>query len=436
MASTTCPLPEVGEALDPYIKSRAEVASIRRDLQSLLQAQLQRDGIPLSSINVTTPTISQPGIPPASIIGIRKAYWKALLAHQVAQAKHDALRADLDKLKHQRVNGVNAESQPSTNIGEDYIPLLRLREKQRKLKSIESAYDSIATAGINLSTATLDDVVKKQIGETPVQPNTQPTTSRNSEAETKILELKKALISTKRRVEERRRNVASGEMNGTDSASPQMEIAGLQDALQELTGWMETQLTIIANAEATAQPDESPAKDGATDDINKPDVDIEVLYQNYLEARERLVRNVNDPPLTSSDHGEHTSGETSISRDGGLPVKSPAEILLPYIPILAAGKQEEQALMQQSAYVRRHISSAETATERLLRRLADESHLVQPGSNGGDDWATAAKEASNATTTYVKTRVEAGELSVDSAEQALESIKSMPASLDRLLSAT
>lgn len=422
--------------LDPYIKSRDEVAAIRGGVQSLLQSQLQSNGVPLSSINLSAPTTSQLGPPPQGISGVRKAYWRALQAHNVAQAKYDALRADLERLKHQRSNTTNTESQPSTTIGEDYIPLLRLREKQRKLKAIESAYASIASAGSDISTNTSDDIVKRQIGETPVPPSSQPFANRDSDADAKILELKKALVSTKRRVEERRKNVASQEVNAPNSASPQTAIVGLQNALQELTGWMETQLTIIANAEATALPDETPAKTGATDQTMKPDADAAGLYAKYVEARERLVRNVNDPPTTSIDHAEDLVSEISSMKDTNFPSKSSAEILLPHLPTLLAIKQEEQALIQQSAYVRRQTTSAETATERILRRLADESHLVQSGANTGGDWAAPAKDTSNATRTYVKTRTEAGDASVSSADRALGSITSMPASLDRLLSSS
>lgn len=433
MAHQDCPLPEVGEVLAPYIKSREEAAAIRQTLQSHVQSQLRSNDVPLSSVNLTTAPSFRLESPPARISGVRKTYWKALQAHNEAQAKYDALRSDLEKLKHQRPSLGGKENQTLTAVNEDYIPLLRQREKQRKLKAIETAHASIASAAGDLATAALDDIVKKQIGEPPIPPSSPLSSDRSSDAESKILELKRALISTKRRVEERQMNVASPKINGAGGFSPQMEIAGLQNMLQELTAWMETQLTIIASSEASEPPNGSPARISASDDISNSTTGIEPLYQKYVEARERLVKTVNNPSKASFDHVDNLISDAPNPRDPEPSSKSSAEILLPYIPILLAAKQEEQALMQQSAYVRRHVAASESATDRLLRRLADESHLVQPGASSGGDWAEAAREASDATKSFVKARVQAGEASVNSADEALDGIKFMPASLDRLL---
>lgn len=436
MALEGFPLPEVSEALSPYIKPRDEVSAIRKELHLHLQSQVKSDAIPLSSVNLTTRTTSTSKSPPASVSDIRRAYLKALQAHNAAQAEYDTLRADLDRLKHPNAKSRNNGSHSCTTIGEDYIPLLRQREKQRKLKAIETAYAGIASAGGELPITAQDDILKKRLGEPPIPPSTQPSLSRSSDVEAKILELKKALISTKRRVDERQGNALSHDVNGGSAVSPQMEIAGLQNALQELTAWMESQLTIIANAESTAESEESPTKSGAPDETANSNSDIEALYQRYIEARERLVQTINDPTKPSVDQVDGLVNEALNSKDVNPPSKSSVEVLLAYLPTLLSAKQEEQALMQQSAYVRRHITSAETATERLLHRLADESHLVQPGASSGENWATAAREASDATRDYVKARVEVGESSINSADQALENIKSLPASLDRLLPST
>lgn len=432
MSTDNCPLPEVAEALGPYIRTRNEVAAIRRGLHQHLQSQLRNGNTPLTSASLTIPPESQLGSPPSSLTGVRKAYWKALQAHGEAQARYDALRADLDRLKHQRSGPEAHSARHSTSVNDDYIPLLRLREKQRKLKAIETAYSEITSTGADLFVSPLDEIVKKQIGELSVPPNTHPSSDRTSEVEGKILELKKALVATKRRVDERKKQESlSTETNGASEVSPKSEIAGLQRALQELTTWMESQLTVIANAEGATQ---SPEDSGTAPDTKISSDTIETLYRQYVEARERLLRTVNGLPETQpNDSIEDLTGQNPVPRDTNALAKAPAELLLPYIPTLVAAKQAEQALMQQNAYVRRHISSAEAETDRLLRRLADESHLVQPGATSGSDWADAAKEASVATDNFIRERVEAGEAFANSTRQGLENIRSLPASLDRLI---
>src|ERR1700761_6761094 len=102
-----CPLPEVAEALRPFIRPREEVTNIRRGLQAHLQNQLRANGATVSSIDLASPGTVVLDTPSNSLSGVRKAYWRALKAHNAAQSKYDALRAEIDQL--QRVKSIEEQ---------------------------------------------------------------------------------------------------------------------------------------------------------------------------------------------------------------------------------------------------------------------------------------------------------------------------------------
>lgn len=441
MAPDDCPVQEVGEALRPYIKPRHEVAAIRNDLHHYLAAQLQTDGLPLHATTLLQPLTTDPGPPPPSLSGVRKAYWKALQAHAQAQSKCDSLRAELEQLKHRRssdVPGVDAPSAASVN--ETYIPLLRQKEKQRKLKAVESAYLQIHATGEDLSsTSSVDDVVKKHIGELPNPPSAQlPFGQPDSEAEAKILELKKALISSTHRADERRKDPASSALDRTPDFSPRAQIAGLQAALHALTTWMETQLATISSTEPSTPATEHSTTNNSAHPTPRP-ADIEKLYTKYIEARKRLTALLNNPPTPPPESNTSTLLQSPTSTQKKDPTHLPSsapEIILSHLPTLTKAKQKEHHLTHQTALTRRHLALAEAETARLMQRLADESHLVEAGRSQtprGEEWARAAKEAGDATAEFVRGRVQVGEKAVGGARGALEEIEGLPGVVERVL---
>ncbi|KAK5172310.1 uncharacterized protein LTR77_003948 [Saxophila tyrrhenica] len=441
MAIQECPLPEVAEALKPYIRRREEVAEIRGNLQKHLHDHLDRDGSPLTTVTLSAPGVTHLGSPPSSLTGVRRAYWKALEAHSKAQAKYDGLKQELDQIR-RGVNGGHSDSSSGTAT-EDYIALLRQKEKHRRLNVINNALSKTSGSTETASASNLDDSIRKKVGELPVPPSTQPSFSRSPEVDAKMMQLKKAVVSSKRRVDEQRRNAAEQATDANrEATTAEAEVAGLQKALQELTTWMETQLTTIAESEADAQPADGGARqNGATAD---PEIDldnIETLYESYLEARHRVVQNTNSSHITEGNTEEAAEwsnrSSTQRSQSPSHPnAKSSAVAALPFIRALAAAKSEEQSLVQQTAYVRKQLSSAEEGTARLIERLADESHLVHPGASSGKDWAEAGAQASRATKDSVADRLRSGKMYAGSAKEQYEAIEALPSSLDGLHSVT
>lgn len=432
-----CPLPEVVSALGPFIKSRDEVAAIRRNLQAYLQKQLPGDGeTPLTAARLVAPRENDLGDPPPALMGVRKAYWKALQANQAAQAKYDALKADLEALKRPPLEPDT--DQPSIN--DTYIPLLRQKEKLRRLKVLERAYSSLST----LPSESLDDQLKSRLGAQPTSPSGQTPTSNSRKApevESKLLDLKKAALTVKSRVknQEARNAVAKASLPPNEELPNAARIAGLQKALQELTVWMEEMLGVIADAEAEApnltaptphEANGTPVKTGPKADLE----DIETAYEHYLDTRRKLVQQASTPP-SDEDEDSEPLFPPSRSPNASKPAHSkpsPAELLLPLIPQLASLKSQETALLNQKSYLRRQLAASEDETARLIQRLAGESHLVQPGANSGADWAGASREAAAETEKVVLERIKVGEEWSGKARAAMATIEDVPEAIEQL----
>ncbi|KAI7284333.1 hypothetical protein KC345_g2334 [Hortaea werneckii] len=422
----TCPLPEVAEALGPFIKPRDEVSRIRQELQSYLQKQAGSADVPLSTANVTASSEQDVLSPGPALSGVRKAYLQALRVHSEAQGKHDRLRADLERLSAGSLDE-NKRPDTSASVTENHLPLLRQRERQRKLQAIQRAFEGISSTGKAATNAHIDDLVRQKAGDLPAPPSVQQQAySDKPDVDGRVLELKKAIIATKRRVD--LPTTSDSTSNDDTSRQSTSEVAGLQAALQELTVWMEDQLSLIGSAEGDSQaaPSTPSTAEQATPGATSSVEDIGALYEDYIDARERLITTINSPPSTTTTPDDSRSMSRSPPSRDIERRASPAETLLPHIRRLASTKLNEQALLQQSAYLRRQISTAEGEDQRLILRLADESHIVQPGASKGKDWAEAGKEASRATTEAASGRLKAGEKATANAKKALDDIDYVP----------
>jgi hypothetical protein len=151
-----------------------------------------------------------------------------------------------------------------------------------------------------------------------------------------------------------------------------------------------------------------------------------------LEARRTLLDTVQSrqdiSPLASAPDSPKPPRTSSQEPDAA---STTATTLLPFIKPLLDTQASEQEVIQQAAYARRQLSAADSSSERLLRRFADESHLVHPGASHGRDWARAGEEAGEATRELVLARAKAGEKSSREAEVTLGKLKGFTSGLEK-----
>lgn len=101
----SCPIPQVEDALSPYIHTRQETHRIRQTLTEYLKKQLQDDSEqPLSHLSLTCPPPSlkanTTSIPSE---GLYKQYLEALAAHQRAQERYAAIKEEIHELNDDHV---------------------------------------------------------------------------------------------------------------------------------------------------------------------------------------------------------------------------------------------------------------------------------------------------------------------------------------------
>ncbi|KAK0269372.1 hypothetical protein LTR91_000566 [Friedmanniomyces endolithicus] len=423
MASLDCPIPSVGASLNPYIKTRDEVTRIRKDLHSHLQVHDGSELVFLSLANPSGPIKSQT---PTTITGVRKAYLDALRAHSASQARYDALKADLASLAESKssTSAVPVVSQPSVN--DCHVPMLRQREKRRQLQLIDRTYVAVTTTGAASIDGHLDDIVRQQAGDLPTLLSKPPANlSEKSNVEAQILKLKKTVLSVRRSVDALAAGNSGDRAISVPPARTGGEALGLQSALNELTGWMEQRLAVIGDADAKSQAigvTEVSNAHAASGGVSLDD--IAASYRDYLVARQRTIYTTSSTPLTFRPASFSVALENGTSTRHQL--RSPANTILPYLDGLTSAKHEELCLFQESSFLRRQIAASESETQRLLARLADESHLVHPGISKARSWTTAAAEASNATKEVALQRLQNGESSTGAAAQVLQGVRNVP----------
>ncbi|KAM3419919.1 hypothetical protein BST61_g3239 [Cercospora zeina] len=435
-----CPFPEVAKALQPYIKSRQEVQDIRRGLQASLPVS------PLDAPHAARPDDSNRG----GFTGVRKAYLRALQAHRSAQERYDALKTELGRISQPAPSQGAQTTTDATFLSDSYVPLVRQREKKRRLDVIDKTLAIIATTGGDAVSMSFDDLIKSQVGELPHPPTTAGYADRDlgSDAGGDGSRLKRAILAAKQDIEEHEQ--ASVQANGiADSdVNPVADLKALQKTHNELTTWMEKQLAMISDLDNTKE-DDDPAQAAAAPDHyplseDTPAfslTDIESLYDQYLDSRQRLLEIVStqdQDPLDSPPSSPETSrrNATMPSDSESTTFPNTSELLLPYLARLTLTRQCSQSLLQQSTFTRRQLSTAESRTQELLARLADESHLVQPEHRRGEprarDWKVAAEEASASTLYTAMTKLQSGEVAAESADRSLSAIQSMPKSIEAL----
>lgn len=441
-----CPLPkEVAEALQPYIKTRQEVEHVRRGLQA---------SFPVSTLDTARKSYSETP-EPGGLTGVRKAYLQALQAHRVAQERYDALKTELEQLSRSEPTPGGAQGNTTAFLTESYVPLIRQRERRRKLAIVEKTLAKITAAGGDTVVESFDKVAKREVGELPHPPSTSGYADRELESDYDLTRLKKAILSTKRELEEHEELSAQANGIAEGDINPHADLKALQKTHSELTAWMENQLAMISDVDSTKDGSSSTysaADNSAGEEAAFSLSDIENLYKQYLDSRQRLLRVVShqerqdSSPSSSPDTTRRrstspttpTTTTTTLDSDPSLP--APSELILPYLTRLTSTKQTSQSLSQQTTHLRRQLTLAETQTQDILTRLADESHLVQPehhhhrrrggGAPQGQDWREAAEEAREATVNIVKKRVESGNAFAEQAVQTLESIHGLPGCVD------
>jgi hypothetical protein len=410
-----CPLPELAEALRPYIKSREEIAEIRRGIDSLLSQHIQDDDVPISKVSLSFAGTSAQSTLNSPFNGARRAFMQALIARQKAQSQYDALRAELDLL--QQTPKEKETDAKAENPVADTVALIRQRQRRDKLLVIDKALDDLEKVRHTSQYVDPSELLNGMQSQVPPPLAQQSQDESLAEAQSYVFELQKAVLRAQSTIQSTPR-IDSSRKPVTEEWK---RAYALRRARDELIAWIEDELAKLSEDEGHVDLNLDMSGDSGAQSMDEIKTTLSELYNKYITSRERLVRVLNTRHnKTDSDFVEALpEKQQSTSSDEPSNSAALASEVLPYIGILRSTAQEEAALMQHTSYLRRQITAVSTETEQLLVRLSDESHMVRPGTSHTAAWAEAARDARTGDREVINSRLVTGETSIDGVRKVL-----------------
>lgn len=410
-----CPLPELAEALKPYIKPRDEIAEIRRGIDSLLSQHAQDDNVPTSKVTLSIAETSAQSSLNSPFHGARRAFMQALIARQKAQSQYEALKAELSLLQHTPTEKENEEKE---NPVASTVALIRQRQRRDKLLVIDKALDDLEKVRHSSRYADPSELLNGIQSQIPPPLAQQSQDESLAEAEFHMFELQKAVLRAQSTIQSTSR-VNSPRAPVTEEWK---RAYALRRARDELIAWIEDELAKLSENEEYTDPDLDMPGDSGAESFDEIRATLSDLYSEYITSRERLLRVLNIQGKSDTDSVEPLPAkQQSTSSNGPSNGAAFASEVLPFIGLLRSTAQEEAALMQHTSYLRRQITTASAETEQLLVRLSDESHMVRPGTSHTAAWAEAAREARNSDKDATQSRLVTGETSIYGVRKILAS---------------
>ncbi|KAI9701618.1 MAG: hypothetical protein M1820_006389 [Bogoriella megaspora] len=447
MAEPMCPLPAVQEALVPYIHTREETLRIRQRLSKYLFSLIETNDEPATHFTLANPSSSmRPKAIPSGITGVRRSYLQALQAHYEARQKLERVRSELDELK----KGVsqNAANTPKKSPDHvDYIALLRLRQRHRRLEVLQNYLNLLTEEAGDSRRTNIRDVVKQELGNHPEAPAEPPRAGTESpQADELALKLKKAVLQAKYDMDQAKRNAEMQKKHASDAVDLYTRVESLRRTRDDLITWIEEQLAKVPEDSVHEDPDRKDAIPSA----ESQSVDMENVaerYEDYISSRASLIRSMeapNDTPSTllspaspskRAFFARHSPIPSMTSPTHAKPPQEPSQaaILLPYIATLTQTSQTSKALLAGNTFLRQELAAANEQQQATLERLVQESHLLPAGSEATvSAWTSAAANARKELETFIEDKIDGGIKSLTNGTEALKVVDEERAAMKKL----
>jgi hypothetical protein len=403
-----CPLPELAEALRPYIKPRNEVADIRRAIDFLLAQHIRRENVPLSRATLSiadTSAHSTHNIPfnhNTPFNGTRRAFIQALIARQKAQAQYDALKTELNHMQIVSDKPPPNNHENKENPVADTVALIRQRQRRDKLQLIEKALDNLEQLRQKSRYSDPAELLDSIQVQAPPLLSQQSQNDSLAEAQSHVVELQKAVLRAQHNVQSKPQRTTAR----VASTEDWKRAYALRRARDDLVDWIEAELATLSEDEQHVELSGDPG----VPSLDEIKITLQHLYDEYITSRKHLIHALN----TKNDFKPHAidSRQQPDTVDDGSTRASLASHILPFIDTLRSTAHDEAVLMQQTSYLRRQIASVSADTEQLIVHLADESHMVIPGTSHTTAWTEAASEARTSDVKLIGSYLTTGESSI------------------------
>lgn len=428
MSAITCPLPELADALQPYIRSKEEVASIRHSLDMALNKQQAGSNRPLTRyLAAEHAQLREPSeLDVLDGRGTRSTYARAMSARRNASQRLTDLRDELARL-----HKPTASAEPASHADGTLLALASLRREQRRqiLEIVKNSVRGLEEERERSEHGNLSHILNNERQALPVPPSITPSKEFSRQNNTSsILELKKAVLKAKSLVD-----TDPAVLNDSDPHDwPEYthngpRVLALIRTRDEMVKWLENELSKMSQGGEFAMA--GAASPSLAENEEVEEANIHDVYSKYLEVRQDLVRvlaPLKESIVTSKPLSRRPSQERQYSASGTMnpkqheqPASCPASDILPYAKELCAITEQEAALIQHSTFLRRQLAWTSDRTGQLLYRLADESHLLVPGASDTFAWVQAAAHVREDDAQTVGARLLASENSLCEAREAV-----------------
>lgn len=385
------PLPQVAEALKPFIKTRQEVLHIRRVLSQYLASQIEglHNG-DLTLISLTTPgsQVRVKRIPP-ELTGVRRDYLLALQAYIKAKEKYTCLAKQIENTSSLKSENDLLKSKNDKSVAVlTYLDLFEARQKHEKLRILRDYVDKLAKKNVAQPEYLTLESVNDEVGPAPepiLTPETNNSGSAFHDANIRALttRLEKALLRANCGLQRERTLFAEAkekyQSTATGEPSSRARIHALTRTRDELVSWLEERLAKVNEAEDRPEAKAPSSPTDATTDVEERKAAIQNLYKDYLDIRKSLI------VLASKPRTVHPLEKININGGEERQTPEPAQLeptpqassLLPYLTEhLLPAADAQTALFHAQTHISRAASHQAQATDHMLQKLADESHLL------------------------------------------------------------
>ncbi|KFY16943.1 hypothetical protein V491_05160 [Pseudogymnoascus sp. VKM F-3775] len=447
---------DVKKALAPYIRSRQEVAHIRRVLALHLKSQVDDKGDDklLAPISLACEPANK--LPTTSgNYGLRKEYLRALKANIKARQEFARLTTESQITKEKEVEEISLAPYLALEKQKQKLERLRILQKyvdtlaiktpafasflEQPTDSIEAlpqlpteAIASAAHSGSESSTVNLDDLIQDL--------------ERDVLRAKLLLRSEKELlakIQAEQQKQLRRRS-------SLKPAEPDQALKALEKTRNELISWVEEELGKAGDSDA--QPGNPSKSRDSEVPIEESVNEVREKYARYLRERKGLLEALARPAVPDvtpkTENNDIPQEPLSTSE-----VAETAGFISPYLSELLAISREQKSLSQQRSHLTTSLAKKNKETIQVFDRLAEESHLLpkyqlpqkrgrkgtgtfadevsmavkeSPGvSHRAGEWTYAAQASSIDTMEAVCVNVDEGKTAIEEAKTALDNLDQM-----------
>jgi hypothetical protein len=383
------PLPQVAEALEPYIRPRQEILDIRRILGLYLATQIDPSGTNLSEaqsllgLNGSSPERSSIRLDDIAV-GKYREYLLALNENSKARSQFDSLRGqygDTIKVPELSVKSGLRDTESDLDHLRTYLNVQKLRQLRAKLeiltqelhqltKSHSTVHSLIAELQETQGERIDGKLARARLGGPPIVSDAHENELATLELERAILQAHELLVKEKADLETQKAKSKSFSLKEPSLGAKYKAVSRTRD---ELIKWIETELP----GNAVAGDDSNISARHMEDTSSEMGDALKRDYDEYVEVRKNVVEMLSTLRSARAQQLEEPKAKTEIEEPAVDDLLVAHNVLPPLSSSLIPISSYQRLILQQKAHMTTTLSRHQRMTLQEVERLADESQLLE-----------------------------------------------------------